>query len=266
MKAFAGKPTPPPPAEATSLYGITRVGGSGTPVAGRTAWVIDTGIDLDHPDLNVDVDRSRSFIRDVSPDDLNGHGTHVAGTIAAIKGNGIGVFGVAPGAPVVAVRVLDRNGRGSNSDVIAGVEYVADTASEGDVANMSLGGGVSTALDTAVKNAAATGILFTLAAGNEADDADNHSPARADGDNIYTVSAIDSADRFASFSNFGSHVDYAEPGVSIRSTYKNGGYATISGTSMAAPHLAGILMTGNVRSDSTAINDPDGDPDPIGER
>ena len=173
----------------TTDWGVTRVGGPGTPVSGRTAWVIDSGIDLDHPDLNVDRTRSRSFIRDSSPEDANGHGSHVAGTIGA-KSNTIGVVGVAPGATLVAVRVLDRNGRGSTSDVIAGVDYVADNGAPGDVANMSLGGGASSALDNAVINAAATGIRFTLAAGNESDDANNHSPARAEGANIYTVSAI----------------------------------------------------------------------------
>jgi len=130
---------------------------------------------------------------------------------------------------------------------------------------MSLGGGVSQALDDAVVAAAATGVKFTLAAGNESDDANNHSPARANGPNIYTVSAFSQGDNWASFSNFGNPpVDYAEPGVAIPSTYKNGGYATFSGTSMAAPHLAGILLTGRARSDGTVNGDPDGDPDTIG--
>jgi len=174
---------------------------------------------------------------------------------------------VAPGALLVSVRVLNRQGRGTNSGVIAGVDYVASHAANGDVANMSLGGGASSALDAAVVNAASKGIKFTLAAGNESDDADNHSPARAEGANIYTVSAFGKTnDAFASFSNFGSHVDYAEPGVSIKSTYKSGGYATLSGTSMAAPHLAGILMTGNVRNGGIVNGDPDGDPDTIGIR
>ena len=144
------------PAQETP-WGITRVGGGGAGTF-ATAWVIDTGIDLSHPDLNVDTARSRSFLGGTTtPADQNGHGTHVAGTIAA-RNNSIGVIGVAPGARVVAVRVLDRRGSGSNSGVIAGVDYVAANGQPGDVANMSLGGGVSAALDTAVVNAAAGGI------------------------------------------------------------------------------------------------------------
>lgn len=244
---------------------ITRVNGGNT-TSTKTAWVIDTGIDLDHPDLNVDVARSKNFVsRETSPDDLNGHGSHVAGTIGA-KYNTIGSVGVSPGNLLVAIRVLDRRGSGSYSDVIAGVDWVAGNADSGDVANMSLGGPVSVSLDTAVKNAAAKGIKFALAAGNETDDADNHSPARADGPNIYTVSAVNSSDVFASFSNFGAHVDYAEPGVSIYSTWKDAGYNTISGTSMASPHMAGILLFGTPATSGFAINDPDGNPDPIGSK
>ena len=267
VKAFAGKPGGGGGSTAqTTDWGVLRVGGPGTAVSGRTAWIIDTGIDLDHPDLNVDASRSRSFIRDSSPDDANGHGSHVAGTIGA-RNNSIGVVGVAPGATLVAVRVLDRNGRGANSDVIAGVNYVAENGASGDVANMSLGGGVSSALDAAVVNAAANGIRFTLAAGNESDDANNHSPGRANGTNVYTVSAFSNGGNWASFSNFGNPpIDYAEPGVGIKSTYKGGGYATLSGTSMAAPHLAGILMAGGVRGDGQVSGDPDGNADTIGHR
>jgi subtilisin family serine protease len=241
-----------PPAEVTD-WGVTRVGGPSAPASGRKAWVIDTGVDLDHPDLVVDAASSATFVGG-SPDDENGHGTHVAGTIGAID-NAIGVRGVAPGATIVSVRVLNRQGRGTNSGVIAGVEYVADNASPGDVANMSLGGGVSTALDNAVIAAAGQGIYFTLAAGNESDNANNHSPARANGNNIFTVAAFSSSGAFASFSNYGKPpVDYAAPGVSIKSTYKNGGYATLSGTSMAAPHVAGILMTGAAGNVGSAGN------------
>jgi subtilisin family serine protease len=195
--------------------------------------------------------------------DQNGHGTHVAGTIAA-KDNTIGVIGVAPGATVVPVRVLDRRGSGSTSGVIAGVDYVGANGKPGDVANMSLGGGISATLDQAVIDAAKGGVRFALAAGNESDDADNHSPARAEGANIFTVSAIDINDKFASFSNYGNHVDWAEPGVSIKSTWLSGGYNTISGTSMATPHLAGLLLAGAVKVGGYAQNDPDGKPDPIG--
>lgn len=250
------------PAQETP-WGIARVNGG---VAGTyaTAWIIDTGIDLDHPDLKVDAGRSVSFIRRGTPDDQNGHGTHVAGTIAALD-NGIGVIGVTPGATVVAVRVLDRSGSGSNSGVISGIDYVAANGRSGDVANMSLGGSVSQALDDAVVAAAAGGVRFALAAGNESDNANNHSPARANGPNVYTVSAFSAGDNWASFSNYGTPpVDFAEPGVAIKSTWMGGGYNTISGTSMATPHLAGLLLLGPVRSGGTVNGDPDSYKEPIG--
>ncbi|HKI89576.1 MAG TPA: S8 family serine peptidase [Draconibacterium sp.] len=247
----------------TTPWGVARVNGGVGGAFGK-AWIIDTGIDLDHPDLNVDVADSKNFVwKDSSPEDLNGHGTHVAGTIAAIDNN-VGVIGVAAGATVVAVRVLDRRGSGSYSDVIAGVNYVAENGHNGDVANMSLGGPPSDALDAAVESAAATGIKFALAAGNDSDDADNYSPARAEGSNIYTVSAMWEGDDWASFSNYGTHVDYCEPGVYIESTWKNGGYNTISGTSMATPHLAGILLLDKLTTDGTVTGDPDNPDDPIG--
>ncbi|MDO6390167.1 S8 family peptidase [Pontibacter sp. BT731] len=249
----------------TVPYGIARVGyGDGT---GKTAWVIDSGIDLTHPDLNVDVNRSRTFFtsgRDASDaNDGNGHGTHVAGTIAA-KNNSIGVIGVAHDATVVAVKVLDSRGSGSYSGVIAGVDYVASAAQSGDVANMSLGGPTSQALDDAVIAAASKGIKFALAAGNESTHANSSSPARANHANIYTVSAMNSSDSWASFSNYGNPpVDVCAPGVSINSTWKGGGYNTISGTSMASPHVAGLLLHGPLRTSGTVKNDPDGNPDPI---
>ena len=249
------------PAQETP-WGITRVGGGAAYNGTATAWIIDSGIDLDHPDLNVDVARSVSFLSRGDADDQNGHGTHVAGTVAGID-NGIGVVGVAPGAKVVAVRVLDRRGSGSTSGVIAGVDYVAANGIAGDVANMSLGGGVSTALDDAVIRAASK-VKFALAAGNESDDANNHSPARANGTNIYTVSAMDINDNFASFSNYGNPpIEFCAPGVSIKSTWKSGGYNTISGTSMAAPHVCGLLLLGNVGTDGTVNGDPD-NADPVG--
>ena len=245
-------------------WGIARVNG-GAAGTFATAWVLDTGIQSNHPDLNVDTARSRSFIgKNSTPWDQHGHGTHVAGTIAA-RDNGIGVIGVAPGAPVVAVRVLDRRGSGSNSGVIAGVDYVAANGRAGDVANMSLGGGISTALDSAVVNAAAGGIRFVLAAGNESDNANNHSPGRANGNNVFTVSAFGIGDNWASYSNFGNPpIDFAEPGSGVKSTYLNSGYATMSGTSMATPHLAGLLLAGAVRSGGTVNGDPAAPADTIG--
>jgi subtilisin family serine protease len=262
----AGKPggggTTQPPQSLP--WGIARVNG-GTTTSSSTAWIIDTGIQSTHPDLNVDLVRSVSKLdRNTSWEDENGHGTHVSGTIAA-KDNAIGVIGVAPGALVAAVRVLDRRGSGSNSGVIAGVDYVAANGRPGDVANMSLGGGVSQALDDAVVAAAATGVRFALAAGNESNDANTHSPARANGPNVYTVSAFRAGDIWSTFSNFGNPpIDYAEPGQSILSTWIGSGYNTISGTSMATPHLAGLLLIGAVRSGGTVSGDPDGNPDVIG--
>ena len=273
VKAFAPPPGKgpgggsPPPEEVP--WGISRVGGPGNESA-NTAWVIDSGIDLDHPDLNVDVSRSVTYVGG-TPEDENGHGTHVAGTIAAIGGNGIGVVGVSPGTTVVSVRVLNRRGSGSWSGVIAGVEYVATNGGGGDVANMSLGGGFSQAVNDAVEAASAT-VAFTIAAGNSGDDAKDYSPASATGNNIYTVSASDINNVMPSWSNYGNPpVDWAEPGVNIKSTYKNGGYNTLSGTSMAAPHLAGILVQGNVtqcrKTDGSLLfvsSDPDGNPDKVG--
>ena len=249
-------------------WGIARVGGpqDGT---GYTAWVLDTGIDVDHPDLNVAASRGFSAFnkgKDSGVDDGQGHGTHVAGTIAALNNNR-DVVGVAAGASVVPVKVLDRRGSGSTSGVIAGVDFVGANASPGDCANMSLGGGISSSLDAAVINAAAnSGAFFTLAAGNEGQNANNSSPARANGNNVFTISAHDSSDRLASFSNYGNPpVDYAAPGVGVLSTKKGGGTVTYSGTSMAAPHACAVLMlkAGNPSTDGTISNDRDSTPDPI---
>ncbi len=248
-------------------YGIARVGlASG---AGKTAWVIDTGIQLNHPDLNVDAARGITVFtsgRDArSADDLNGHGTHVAGTIGAKK-DGSGVIGVAYDATVVPVKVLDARGSGSYSGVIQGVDYVGANGKAGDVANMSLGGPISEALDNAVLKASSKGIYFTLAAGNDSKDAGTTSPARVNGTYIYTISAMNNTDSWASFSNWGNPpVDYCQPGVSIKSTWISSGYRTISGTSMAAPHMAGVLLVSGTSftTDGNVKGDPDGTADPI---
>jgi len=237
---------------------------------GKTAWVIDTGIDFDHPDLNVDATRSRSFILDVaSADDENGHGTHVAGIIGA-KNNSFGTLGVASGATLVSLRVLDKDGNGTVSSIVRALAYVNENAKPGDVVNLSLGEDVvSTTLDQQVQNTASRGILISIAAGNESKAANLYSPGRANGDNIFTVSAVDSLDNFASFSNFGNDVvDYAAPGVRILSTYKDGQYAKMSGTSMAAPHVAGLLLLNgkNMHYSTLAKNDPDGTADRIAQK
>jgi len=268
----AGNPSDVITAAQTTDWGITRVCAPSTtglcpaPGAGRTAWVIDTGVDLDHPDLNVDVGRSRSFVRRRNtPNDGHGHGTHVAGIIAA-KNNGSHTVGVAAGAAVVAVRVLDNGGSGLWSWVIAGVDYVANNAASTDLANMSLGGSFNGSVNTAVTHASAI-CPFAVAAGNESDDAANHSPASAstsNTDRVYTVSAIDYTDTFAWFSNWGTPpVDFAAPGVGILSLWKGGGTKTLSGTSMAAPHVAGLLLLGPVGCGGDALGDPESPSDHI---
>lgn len=255
----------------TTPWGISYVGGYiNSSNISNVAWIIDTGVDLTHSDLNVITSRCTTFVtsgQDArTANDLNGHGTHVAGTIAA-KNNTIGVVGVAAGAGVVGVKVLNSTGSGTYSQIIAGVNYVARYGSTGDVANMSLGGSASTSLDNAVYNCATNyGIYFSIAAGNSSADANNYSPARVNGTGIYTVSAHNSSGVFASFSNYGNPpIDYSAPGVSIYSTYKNGRYATMSGTSMAAPHVAGILLAtgGNITNRGYVSGDRDSNPDPL---
>jgi subtilisin family serine protease len=262
-----GQPDPGTGSTQETPYGILRVNGIANYTGTNVAWIVDTGIDLTHPDLNVDASRGFNAFtsgRDAgSPNDGNGHGTHVSGTIAA-KNNSFGVIGVAPGATVIPVKVLDSRGSGSYSGVIAGVEHVGANGKSGDVANLSLGGPVSQALDDAILAASIKGIKFSLAAGNESSDANNSSPARVNGANIVTISAMDVNDKWAYFSNFGNPpVDFAAPGLSIKSTWKGGGYNTISGTSMAAPHAAGVLLLGAAKTDGFVTSDPDGKPDPI---
>lgn len=255
----SGKATTTQPAQSIP-WGISHVGGVKTGT-GKTAWVIDTGIDYTHPDLKVDTQRAKSFVSRRANDD-NGHGTHVAGTIAALN-NSIGVVGVAAGATVVPVKVLDQAGSGYLSDVIAGVDYVAQNGKAGDVANLSLGGGYYQPLNDAVLRAAAKGIKFALAAGNSTQDVAMTSPASTNGVNVFTISAIDSSNRLASFSNYGAGIDYAAPGVGINSTWMGGGYRTLSGTSMATPHVAGLLLLGNPGISGVVQNDRDAYPEGI---
>ena len=270
-----------PQAQSTP-WGISRVGS--TDYTGYYwAWVIDTGIDTDHPDLNVVSSYwRRSYVPGKTAEDDNGHGTHCAGIIAA-RNNTIGVKGVASGATVVPVKVLNSAGSGEWSWILAGVQYVNSVAWSGDVVNMSLGGGAPSSWDefwywatgddrldmeNAIRTGANKGIRYVLAAGNDAQDANNQTPARVNGNNIYTVSAMNYYGCLASFSNYGSPVDYAEPGVDNYSCYLNGGYAYMSGTSMAAPHLAGILLStgGTVRTGGTICGDKDSSADRIGIR
>lgn len=245
-------------------WGISRVNG-GISGAGQVAYIIDSGIEAGHEDLNVDVSRGfNAFTKGKDSDlskDGNGHGTHVAGTVGAID-NSIGVIGVAAGATLVPVKVLSTRGSGSNSGVIAGVNHVAGQ-SDCDAANMSLGGGFSQALNDAVI-AASANCPFALAAGNESTSATTKSPASANGSNIYTVSSMAQGDNWSSFSNYGNPpVDVCAPGSSVLSTYKGNAYATLSGTSMASPHVCGILLLGNVSTSGNVNNDPDGNADAI---
>lgn len=254
------------PSAQETPYGITRVGGGQTYTGTKKAYIIDSGIDSSHEDLNVDANLGfNAFSKGKDADiavDGNGHGTHVAGTVGAID-NEIGVVGVAAGVKVVPVKVLDSRGSGSYSGVIAGVNFVAGNASAGDVANMSLGGPASSALDAAVEALGASGVKVALAAGNESSDANNSSPARANGNNIYTVSAVGKGDIYASFSNYGNPpIDFAAPGVGVLSTVP-GGYASYSGTSMASPHVCGILIWNNPRNGGAVIGDPDGTIDQV---
>jgi len=200
------------------------------------AYIIDTGIDTKHQDLYVVDHVNFAGGRNA---DCNGHGTHVAGTVAA-KDNTIDVVGVAPGAPLVGVKVLGCGGSGTTSGVIKGVDWVTANAVKPAVANMSLGGGASQALDDAVKHSVDSGVAYSIAAGNDGADACNSSPARAGTyDGVITTAATDKNDQEASWSNYGPCVDLWAPGVSILSTRLRGGTTTLSGTSMAAPHVGG---------------------------
>jgi subtilisin family serine protease len=198
-------------------------------------YVIDTGV-YKHRDLNVVNHVNFAGGRN---QDCHGHGTHVAGTVAA-RDNTVDVVGVFPGAPVTGVKVLNCAGSGTWSGVIAGIDWVTQNAVKPAVANMSLGGGANTAVDNAVRASAASGVTYAVAAGNSGANACNSSPARAGTTNgVVTVAATDSLNREASWSNYGSCVDIWAPGVSILSTRLKGGTTTMSGTSMASPHVAG---------------------------
>jgi subtilisin len=225
--------------------------------------ILDTGIDLYHPDLDAH-EGVNCIDPDALPMDGHGHGTHVAGTIGALD-NDFGVVGVLPGARVWAVKVLDDAGGGTYGTVACGIDWVTEHADEIDVINLSLGGlgsddgdcGYSDGdiLHQAICQAVDAGVVVVVAAGNSYSDSSRFVPAAYD--EVITVSAladfdgapggdglptcrVDLDDTFADFSNFGADVDIAAPGVCIRSTYRNGGYATLSGTSMASPHVAAI--------------------------
>ncbi|TGE83995.1 alkaline serine protease [Pseudoalteromonas sp. KS88] len=229
-----------------AIWGLDRIDQQSLPLnsnyyydfdgSGVTAYVIDTGVRVSHNEFGNRASHGYDFIdNDADATDCNGHGTHVAGTI------GGSAYGVAKNVNIVGVRVLGCNGSGSNSGVIAGINWVKNNASGPSVANMSLGGGASQATDDAVNNAVAAGISFVVAAGNDNRNACNYSPARAA--NAITVGSTTSSDSRSSFSNYGNCLDIYAPGSSIKSAWYNSNSATntISGTSMAAPHVAGAV-------------------------
>ncbi|MEL6893070.1 MAG: S8 family peptidase [Actinomycetota bacterium] len=211
------------------LDGAFNASGDGT---GVHAYIIDTGVRTGHSDFGGRIGNGFTAIGS-SAEDCNGHGTHVAGTV------GGSTYGIAPDVTIHAVRVLGCNGSGSNAGVIAGVDWVAANAISPAVANMSLGGAPSAALDQAVANATSSGVTMVVAAGNSSTDACGNSPARAP--SAITVGATTSSDARAGFSNFGSCLDIWAPGQDITSAWSTSNTATrtISGTSMAAPHVAG---------------------------
>ncbi|MFC8147069.1 S8 family serine peptidase [Streptomyces paradoxus] len=201
---------------------------------GVTAYVIDTGVRITHGDFGGRASYGYDAVdNDNTAQDGHGHGTHVAGTVAG------SAYGVAKKAKVVGVRVLNNSGQGTTAQVVAGIDWVARNAVKPAVANMSLGGPGDTAIDTAVRNAITSGVTFVVAAGNESTNASTRSPARVT--EAVTVGATTSSDAKASYSNYGTVLDLFAPGSSITSAWSTSDSATntISGTSMASPHVAG---------------------------
>jgi aqualysin 1 len=228
----------------TIPYGISNIGattnstlagnGSGT-TTGATVFIIDTGIDTGHADLNV---VGHVNYAGGSNADCNGHGTHVSGTVGA-KDNDLDVVGVAPGIALFGVKVLGCSGSGTWSGVIAGMDYVSASTVSQKVANMSLGGGYNQSVNDAAARMVTNNVAVAVAAGNDTDDAKNHSPASEP--SVLTVAAHDQSNVNATWSNYGTLVDLSAPGVSVLSTRNGGGTTTMSGTSMASPHVAGAL-------------------------
>ncbi len=262
MTAFA--PGPPGGGGSTSEclpWGVDRTDGdvadaNGETGSGADVAIIDTGIDDDHPDLGGLVGAGKAFTDCKGPNcnypwsDDNDHGTHCAGTAVAPSGNGEGVIGVSTEATLHAVKVLDKNGSGSYSDVAAGIKYVADQG--WDVGSMSLGGGKSSTVEDAVEYAYNNGVLLVAAAGNDGPCTDCVSYPAAEPE-VIAVSATTKNDSLADFSSTGSQVELAGPGKDVYSAII-GGYDTFSGTSMACPHVsgAGALLMANGASNTNA--------------
>lgn len=214
----------------SSSYNYTSTG------SGVNVYVIDTGVRISHSTFGGRAKNGYDFVDgDAVAQDGNGHGTHVAGTIAG------STYGVAKGATVYGVRVLDDAGSGTTAGVVAGIDWVTANAIKPAVANMSLGGGASTTIDAAVNRSIAAGVTYAVAAGNSNANASSYSPARVAA--AITVGATTSTDARASYSNYGSVLDIFAPGSSITSSWNTSDTATntISGTSMATPHVAGVI-------------------------
>ena len=250
-------------------WGIKRVGGPFQYSGRNSVFVVDTGIQLDHPDLNVNTQKGFDAYnpkkKDWNMDDEHGHGTHVAGTIGALNNN-FGVVGVAAGVSVVPVKIFF--GPWANytfSGMIAGIEHVGVRGIPGDVANLSFGGfDSSTALDEAVLRVSEKRkVWMVIASGNSSLPATSFSPARVNGKYTITVSAFDSRDRYAWFSHYGSPIKFGAPGVSIYSSWINGTYRVSTGTSMAAPHVAALRLLGDIDADGFVLNYPISPSDPI---
>jgi Subtilase family/Peptidase inhibitor I9 len=244
------EPESTPPSGQVTPCAITNAGGFDVGDAKTTyIWIMDTGIDTDHPDLNVitDPNYAKSFVNGQTIEDIHGHGTHVAG-IAAAKNNGIGTVGVSAGAKVVPIKVLADSGLGSSISIINGLNHIAQKCQVNDVATLSFSSVVGTNCENslityrnAIRNLGKKGVWVCIAAGNDGCDATKVRPACINGDRILTVGAMTCTQKCASFSNWGSEaVDWVATGEKVYSTYKNGGYKTLSGTSMAAPVVAGI--------------------------
>lgn len=232
-------------------WGVVRVGGY-TYSTDKRAWILDSGV-YAHPDLNIDYDNSTTFV-DKNWGDRNGHGTHVAGIIGAMH-NGDGIVGVAPGAKIVAVKVLNDEGVGSQAEIIAGINYVAKNAKYGDVWNYSIGSKkrkINVAYETAIQNLAKV-TFGAMAAGNQNDDVQYYSPQREFITSAWVVGNMTSSDAAASDSNYGDNVHAWAPGTGIWSCGIGGTeFAKKSGTSMASPYVAGVLL---VRGDGKIITD-----------